>query len=453
FVVGLGATRHLPRVHWAAALLTLLLLAQGGGLACNAKQRFWPEVFAFTKVANLLPWLPGAVDSRIVQERMELVTGLVGAFWITGDLASHSRWRRRFWQALALNGVGLAALGLAQRLTGASGIFWGSPVDTEVTSFFATFRYHANAGAFLNLTLPFLVLKVVQVVRRPGFCARAESKNGWRAGSPSVESRFGACSSDLPRAFWLMGALITAAAGFVNISKAAMAIEVMLLGALAAYWLFGSRFSDGRHDRRGIAGAVLLIVLLACLVWALGFEDSSRRWEHFWDHLPSNSRLLVDQVIAGRVLPVSPWWGFGPGTFRIIFPFFTGPYGDRLAGIWEYAHQDYLQTLVEWGYVGGVLWAALLFGGWILGLTRHLHRARAWSKSTRLFSLACLYSLGGVALHATVDFPFQIASIALYAAVVLAFLWHLPQHGHTVTPRPQRHTASTADHGERKRGF
>jgi hypothetical protein len=50
-----------------------------------------------------------------------------------------------------------------------------------------------------------------------------------------------------------------------------------------------------------------------------------------------------------------------------------------------------------------------------------------------------------VLLHALVDFPLQIASLALYVAVVLAFLWHLP-----VTRRPRR-KSSHGGHGEPRR--
>jgi hypothetical protein len=93
FIAGRVVVRRLPRVHWVAALPTVLLLLQGWGMAWNAKQRFWPEVFAFTAVPSPVPWLPGVVDLQVVQERLGLVTGLMGAFWVASDLAFHTRWR------------------------------------------------------------------------------------------------------------------------------------------------------------------------------------------------------------------------------------------------------------------------------------------------------------------------------------------------------------------------
>ena len=44
-------------------------------------------------------------------------------------------------------------------------------------------------------------------------------------------------------------------------------------------------------------------------------------------------------------------FGFGPGTFSIVFPFLQQEHGGDLDGILRYAHQDYLQTILEWGFL------------------------------------------------------------------------------------------------------
>ena len=183
----------------------------------------------------------------------------------------------------------------------------------------------------------------------------------------------------------------------------------------------------------------LLAALAGGVIWAFGFEVSLHRWQEFLGNFSSNPRYLVDEIIVRRILGTSGWWGFGAGTFRITFPFFTKPWGDRVGGVWEYAHEDYLQTLVEWGFIGAALWAALFLGGWVTAAARHARHGAVWPESTRLFSLGCLLSLAGVGLHALVDFPLQIASLALYAAVVLAFLWSHGGYG-----RPRRNTATAA---------
>jgi integrase/recombinase XerD len=59
----------------------------------------------------------------------------------------------------------MVVLGVAQRFTDAPGIFW-SPYRYVGETFFATFRYHANAGAYINLVLPFIVALAVRAFYR-----------------------------------------------------------------------------------------------------------------------------------------------------------------------------------------------------------------------------------------------------------------------------------------------
>jgi hypothetical protein len=396
FLLSLLATFRLPRLKVASAILTGLLLLQGWIMVLNPKQIFVPAIFAYIHLPAAIPWLPGVVNQATAQSQLLLVTGQIGAFWISSDLANNLHWRTRVWWVMSLTGVSLVTLGLAQRMTGARAIFW-DPVADPSSTFFATYHYHGNAGAFLNLVLPLIAAQAILTFARK--------------------------SSHAGMSFWSIATLTTAACAFINVSKAAMVIAIFILLALVCQQLNQREFGNWPKTKWAVVGVVVLL-LFAGLVWAFGFGDSLNRWIELPSFDTDRSRWLVDQAIARYALPASGWWGFGPGTFQITFPFFTQQLGDRAPGIWQNAHQDYLQTLMEWGYLGSAVWAALFFGGLRKAIVR-LRQPGSWQSEARLLSWACIVSLSGLLVHSLVDFPLQIPSLQLYAAVILGFLWNL----------------------------
>jgi O-antigen ligase len=136
---------------------------------------------------------------------------------------------------------------------------------------------------------------------------------------------------------------------------------------------------------------------------------------------PANKRLITAKICL-RMLPDAGWHGFGPGTFALVFPHYTGQDASLIPGIWRYAHNDYLQTLLEWGWMGAILWAIVLFGA-LAQLVHYWRKRRDLSTSDRVLCFMTMLALSGVAAHAMVDFPFQIMSLQLYAGVCVGFGW------------------------------
>jgi len=423
FAVSLVLRRRWPRIHWLTALLSLFLLAQGWLMTWNPKLVYDPAVFYFHNVQQPITWLPGTVDQETSFRQMLLITGLFGAFWVAMDAAANPRWRDRLWLVMSLTGVSIMILGLLQRVMGAPAIFWQTNLDCGST-FFATYRYHANAGAFINIVLPLITGKMLCALRRK--------------------------RSDRSRVFWILASLGTFVSAFVNVSRAATLISVLMVFLFLLWELREqARVDEAFLSKRRIGGITLiLIIAVSLLVWAVGFDEAREHWTELANSIATSGRFVVYDLIIKRLLPVSGLWGFGPATFQIIFPFFTNSVGKQIMGIWEYAHEDYLETLVEWGVCGAVAWF-LLFSSTIIPAVWTFYRlASRWDRQVRTFAMVVFLALGSVLVHALVDFPLQIAALQLYASVLLGLLATLNYQRTKSARRIGRRQTPVTDDGE-----
>ena len=104
-------------------------------------------------------------------------------------------------------------------------------------------------------------------------------------------------------------------------------------------------------------------------------------------------------------------------------PVFQQEHGGELDGILRYAHQDYLQTTLEWGILGFLLWALLIGGGIVRAIVYLRSYPRSLTRHHGMWIALCTLSLLGVLIHSLVDFPLQIASLQLWVAILLGQLW------------------------------
>jgi hypothetical protein len=172
-----------------------------------------------------------------------------------------------------------------------------------------------------------------------------------------------------------------------------------------------------------VAGALAIILALIALAQAAHLEQSLNRWQSVGKGIPTDARWQASRVALGA-LPQVGFFGFGPGTFRVVFPGYNIGSGHAVPGSWRFLHEDYLQTILEWGWLGSSLWALLFFGGIVVGISSYNRYAlRNWMPRRRVMQPVAMIALAGVALHALVDFPFQIESIQLYVTTYLGVCW------------------------------
>jgi O-Antigen ligase len=401
-------------VLWLGELLTSgrrpdcprLLILLVGALSCvgcwmalNAKSIYDSEFSFFMPLWNFASPLPGSVDYAISAAWLIRGALLLATMLFISDVCQSSRWLLRLWYIIGLVGGSIAFLGLLQKATGAQMIFWQQPPPPEfaVTTFFATYFYHGNAGAFLNLVWPLSA----------GFVIRSFIRR----------------SHPVVRAVWVIVFIVTIAGVLANTSRMAQLVAVLLLMAIGL--VFGPmllRKFSGAQKSVAVAGALAVVLALIALAQASHLEQPLNRWQSVSERIPADARWQASRV-ALHALPDAGLFGFGPGTFRVVLPTYNIA-SPGVPGTWRFLHQDYLQTVLEWGWLGSSLWALLFFGGIAVGIRAYKrHAGREWTPRRRVLQPLAVIALAGVALHALVDFPFQIESIQLYVATYLGICW------------------------------
>jgi O-antigen ligase len=225
------------------------------------------------------------------------------------------------------------------------------------------------------------------------------------------------------RAMWTSVFLITIAAVLANTSRMSQLIALLSLVAICVQFrpFLLRKLSGGKSV--ALAGALAVGLALIAFAKASHFEQAVNRWQLQSEHIPNDARWQASRV-AMRALPDAGLFGFGPGTFRVVFPTYNRTGSNEVPGKWRFLHEDYLQTVLEWGWVGGILWALLFFGGITLGVRAYKEHARGeWTPRRSILQPLVIIALLGAAVHALVDFPVQIESIQLYMATYLGLCW------------------------------
>jgi hypothetical protein len=398
WVVELLTGRRKLKIPGPLLLSVIGLLAIGGWMVLNAVSIHDSEFGVFVPLRNLIAHAPGSVDYIISAAWMTRGALLLLVILFVIDHSRDDGFVLRLWWVIAIAGGSLALLGLLQKATGAEMIFWQPRPRTGGSMFFATFYYHANAGAFLNLVLPLTTGLALRAFSRP-------ASAGMRATGLTI--------------FILNLGAIAA-----NTSRMAQLIALVILVALVWQLGPGVWYIVSRARRNtALAGAAAILFLVFALAQASHLEHPLSRWQSLTEQLPKDARWVAAKA-AVHALPDAGLVGFGPGTFRVVFPLYNSALDRPAQSSWRFLHQDYLQTLLEWGWIGSGLWAFLFFGGiaFAIGNVRK-RETRDWSPRRRLILPLAAIALGGVALHALVDFPLQIASIQLYVATYLGLCW------------------------------
>jgi O-antigen ligase len=172
-------------------------------------------------------------------------------------------------------------------------------------------------------------------------------------------------------------------------------------------------------------------LVILCILTALGvgvfsqFESVQKRFDRAFQNDKTNDDRPLYWKAAWQLFERDIPWGIGPGHFDVEFP--SVRYW-RVQNRPQYAHNDYLNTLCEWGVVGmGLIAAAcgLLYWG-VFQVWRSLRRpsndlGSRFSDRTA-FVVGATVGLLAVMIHCIVEFNMQIAALAVIAVTLMGLL-------------------------------
>ena len=235
-------------------------------------------------------------------------------------------------------------------------------------------------------------------------------------------------------------AALMAASIFLSGSRGGMAafvVQMVVLSVLLA------RKREGNWKQPLMLGAFLAMVIVF-LLW-MGNNELTRRLisihSETREEINGGVRLTIDRDCL-RMLMRRPIFGWGLGTFPVIYPEFRSFYTNMFV---NQAHNDYLQLLVETGLAGFSIAVWFL----VLVFRQAAGKLKNWTENASgALTVAALLGCVGILVHSLLDFNLQIPANAALFYVLCAIAASKPlkesqrrrvlrRHSPIIEPHPE----------------
>jgi len=188
--------------------------------------------------------------------------------------------------------------------------------------------------------------------------------------------------------------------------------EIVILAAILI------RFSPAARRRPFAAMVPLGVVAAAVLFFWMDPGHISKRLATianipYKPEVTLAERMFVSQD-SMHIFADYPWLGTGLGSFEVTYPRYQSFATDLM---WDHAHNDYAEALVETGLVGGsLILSAIVLFLWLAfhNLRKRLQHEAGW------IQLGATLGCCGLLVHSFGDFNFHIPANAAWFAVCAA---------------------------------
>lgn len=349
-------------------------------------------------LANWKPWLPTTPDTaRTEAAALPWLAALLLGGVLTACPPSR-RHTRLIWSAIALNGFVLAVVGAGFQFMGATRLL--GFMDGPASYFFATFFYKNHWAAYGAL------------------CAGAGLALALDAAPCALRGDPRARGSML--LYGSMALLTLVTLPLPGSRSGVLLASCLLLGVFATVvrLLIRDAKKTGRSPWKPLAVMTvfgLSIVGYGALAYAKTAETDFARTKLQIESAKKpediETRILLSRD-TWHMAKERPWFGWGPGSFEIVFPIFQGDYlrdaDGRITGHFEHAHDDWLEQLAETGSAGLLIILAPLV----------LTGVSGWRRGG-LASRWALAACGLLLFYSFIDLPFHNPAVL----VLLTVLW------------------------------
>ena len=184
-----------------------------------------------------------------------------------------------------------------------------------------------------------------------------------------------------------------------------------------------------RKHRRLLSPRVLvslffvLLALLAVLLYADGLGGRLATMQGLLGERP------LQWWITTQAIMDQPWVGYGAGSYSVVFEYYRQGFELRDV-IFDQAHNDWIQLVLEQGIIGLVLWLSFFYVV-LSSLLRYLRYTPSRYRRAVLYAVSAIVM--AAVLQSMVDFNLQIVRIRLLFFVSLAVVFVLAQNDHQHT--------------------
>jgi len=308
-----------------------------------------------------------------INETLKIVVYLM-LFIMTASLANNRDAIRKMIVILVVFGFILSCFAIIQKATWNGKIYWF--VESTVGSPFGPFVNRNHFAGFMGMVVPLGLWMVFEI--------RIMEK----------------------KLLYLFFSLVMTTGIFLSLSRGG------IISFLLSISLFFILTSIRNVKKKSVASLIGFLLILFCYLLYLGISPIIDRFATAG--LTDDSRVMVWSE-AFEAFKDFPWFGTGLGTFKFVFPMYS-PHGLDHTLVYDYAHNDYLQLLLETG-VPGVLFMTMFLIS-IIAIIIKFQKGRKFSPLMAGLTASMSYMI----VHSVFDFNLHMPSNAMMFSVILGLI-------------------------------